>query len=1569
MSHTQTARAARLRKTAMAVAVLGLLAAHGARSEEFNTATFGTSITRNLSTNSLDLIYAVDNDAPDNSTTAGTLRLSAGVWLTGQNISGVSTEQGLAVFSRQVRDFTNSGSTIDQYSLVNSTLVLEGNNSISGLVGVRVNLDNNGGGNFYGSYVADPIARIDVNGPNVVFNRSLFAQRIDLNQGAAVDFLGQIGDANNNTVLDYKGNNASVTLRGGQTLFGSIVNSTSAVGDKTNGSLILSGSGTVTGSIGSADSGLSLIRLDGSGSTVLFGGSVTADHLDYQASSAVTVQGSLRMNADAAPGARHQVSFNQTDGLLTLVGGDLTGLAGSPVATTSVDGRGTLRFAGTGAVQTVTGDVGAQGLRVARFDVGNVGVENAATVVMDGNLHAVAVSLNNNAVAAHSRLTLASGRSLRADALSTDANGMGELVLSGGVQTVDAPVGAANARLSLVQAGAAGGVATFEAGVFANTVENTATGTSTFRGPVTATAVNVAAGTSTFEQAVSATSVAIGTGSGSFQQSVTTSTLAIGGGSGTFGGAVGAATSVAIGDGTGTFHAAVTSPSTTIARGTGTFNAVTTTNLSFTDAGTAHLNQGLTGTVAFGGHGATVQLGSGKTITGAITTTTANTGVLNARGDGVLRSTVGAAGASIARLNVNTVGQSTPNGLVAEASIWAGQTSLQNGGTLTLNPGVNLTGTDPAIPALVTSADNTGTLRLLGASTVTGRVGAQGAAIGLIDGSTSTAPVTFDGAVVARVIDLGIDNKPANFKGTVQAAELHVGGAPGLPGVAVTLEKSAAIGRLTYRGDGLVRSLQGLTGTVDFNNKWGELRLGDSVNLDTAATPFVNAAEGVLRFEGHSTVTGVLGSAATSSVANPTDRLADVYAGANGKIVTFKNDVRLGGTTLHVEGTGTVNLEGSLYAPLQYDADGLVNVSSGQQIGAATTQAAGTGTLNFIGNATTAAQIGTAASPLKAVNFHGPMADARAAAPSADPATVSIGHSVYSLSTGVGHPAASDPATTLDITRSGLFLGSSLTLGPKVTLNTAGTFARTAISGRDSVTFAHTRNADGSLSANALITRSQTGSGQIATAGATLNVAVNAVPWDAGHGGGRVDPTASSGLTGTSGSSLVMTGAETVNVALLSSLRNGASLSLIDTAINAGPAQTGTLSDNSHVIDTVLSRGVDGDLVLTVSRDANTYVDKSGTLGHISNPAARRLGAMAAAGTGYDVDLQSVLNRLDLDQWGYGSDRDSLAVQVKRLAPIANRSFDRAALNALSIGVDQIATRLKDLRTVEAGPDGRSYGLWVRNGIADARQAGDADSDGFTHAYRGFTLGADSRINPRWLAGTALSYGRTKVEQKGFRQGDAGTIDTVQFTAYSAYDLNENFYADGVLSVARQEVAGLRTAAIDRVASFEYASRRAHALKIGVGYRLPVPQSSVVITPLVTAEEGRSSMAAHSETGAGDIGLAFGERKLRKSEFGVGLRLNATRQVAGFVLRPEVALLRVRDRRAVEPAQVTARYIGDTSGSFATDLSAVTPIGTRLQLGVGVLLSKTGSMTLRYQRDERKLYHSDRADLMLRWDY
>jgi hypothetical protein len=74
----------------------------------------------------------------------------------------------------------------------------------------------------------------------------------------------------------------------------------------------------------------------------------------------------------------------------------------------------------------------------------------------------------------------------------------------------------------------------------------------------------------------------------------------------------------------------------------------------------------------------------------------------------------------------------------------------------------------------------------------------------------------------------------------------------------------------------------------------------------------------------------------------------------------------------------------------------------------------------------------------------------------------------------------------------------------------------------------------------------------------------------------------------------------------------------------------------------------DGDLVVKFDRIADVYVTRSNTSGHFSNPAANRLAALGVAGTGYTEDMQTVFNRLDIDQWGYGNNEANLATQAKR---------------------------------------------------------------------------------------------------------------------------------------------------------------------------------------------------------------------------------------------------------------------------------------------------------------------------------
>lgn len=1811
-----TYRIIKVGKTAVSVAVMGFIVMGGgvALADDINVR-LQPAITTNLTTPSISLFYDNGANATGVSNTNNfTINLDRGVNLSGQNITGLSN-QGFAVYSRD----NDNGPGIDKFSLVNTTLNLSGGNNITGLVGAQALWD----GIKFNSFLIDPLKEININGSDVVFNRDVYSGAINLTTAVSVDFWGNVsGSALANqrpTTLDFKGNNAIVTLGAGVTLDGNIANTTPQATDKTSGSLILLGNTTVTGSVGAAGtpaSGLSLIRVAGSGSTASFGRDVYVDHLDYANAVTVNINGSLIMNTDTATNAEHGVRFNSKDGVLNITGGDLTGVSTTPVVSNLGNNLGTVTFIGTGGTQTVTGQMGETARWLKTINIGDVNsTANYSSVTVNGNIFATTVALNNkaDATAQSSSLTLGTGSNLTATNVTTDANGQGQLILAGGTQTVDAVVGADLQRLDLVRAGANGANSTFKDKVYANTVENSGTGSSTFKGTVDATNVNVNAGTSTFDAAVTTTNATIGTG-------------------------------------------------------TATFNGTTTANLAFTGTGTANLNQDLTGTVAFGGNQATVNLADTKTITGAISTTTTNTGILNVLGDGTLGSTVGATNLGIAQLNINTGNsQNTTNGLLAQGSIFAGQTTLQNNGTLTLNSDVNLTGTDNSKAALVTSVDNTGSLRLLGNSTITGPVGEASKFLRLIEAGAANALVTFKGATAATTTEVSginakirfdsglttnvldyktngtsvtvtgdltlsshnstagqvkfngkaselnlvdgnlvgnaqtvsvstsangtgilnvqstapetqrtvtghigdanaalnelnvgfnsLDNSfkktlltvdgnifavntnldadstltlasgrnltgvtvttatnntgtlrlaggsqtidavvgtstaklklvqageiassSSTFKENVFASEVRVGagsinladgkaltgnitatnantgsfntlgaatingdvgsssvglgqlnlntagvtsqttvvngsifagqtklnndgtlvlaagknltgtdtnltalvtstpntgslvlqgtstitGGIGEAGAALKLIKAegtaattvtldgAVVAETVKIGDGKVQLKNTVTGLVDFQGKSGQLRLADNVNLSTSVTPFANANSASLYMEGNSTITGQLGSATEDRT-----NLKDVFAGVNGKIVTFKNDVHLASTTLHVVGTGVVNLEGNLYAPIVFDADGSVNVGSGKQVtGTVTTAANNTGTLNFVGDVTTLNTMGTSGASLKAVNFHSsttglPLKDGAA--------TVNLGHSVYATNTTVGN--ATSP-TTFNITGN-VNLGTNVTLTDKVTLNTAGTFS----------TFG---SSDGRLVSATVPTQSTFGAGTFNTNGATLNFAVGTLAWDSGPG--LINELASSTITGTgtAPSTLAMSGTETVNVTLQGSLRNGQTISLIDVRSGGDIAVPDgvKLNDNSFVIDTILTRGSgNGDLVLTATRGNNAYITQSATQGHASNAAALRLGTLAAAGTGYTQDMQTVLNKLDINDWGYGNNQANLATQVKRLAPVANRSYTLAAQNANSASMDLIGDRLKDLRKVESTGDAQPKSVWLRNTMSSSRLGAANGVDGFKHRFAGFTLGADTRPSDRSMVGGALSYGSTRVTQSDAYLGDAGDVKTLQLTAYGAYDFNEKLYLDGMFSLAQHDLTGARTSVVGRVAS-QNRDASSSAFKLNLGYRIALPDSTMVLTPLLSHESSRLSEDAYTETGAGDISLAMNAQRYRKSQTGLGLRLNGTTQISGMVAKPEVALLRLRDSSANGVQAISGHFVGDANGTdFNTSLADVGKSSTRFQLGVGLLMSKTSTMSVRYQREQRSHYSSDMAELLLRWDF
>jgi hypothetical protein len=1504
-----------------------------------NTGTGTSNFAANVTATNINVDNGISNFT--NNVAATTTRIGTGVGNFNTNGTGTTTVTDL--------NFTGAGTANLYNGLIFTNLNYAGNNATvnvsagKNLTGTAITTTTTGTGNLNmlsGNQTVNATvgaAGLALNIVNAGYGTGGISTTNFINAAAMyANTLNVVGDGTVNLSGGLVGNlNYVDTPANGTANFASGTNLTGNATTAVNGGGILSmlgGAQTVSGTVGAAGLALNTVNAGygaGAISTTNFinAAAVYTNTLNVMGDGTVNLSGGLVGNLNYAGAVAGQ---NGTANIA--VDKNLTGNV-----TTALNDTGILNL--VGGTQNVTSAVGAVGAAVNTVNAGADGaastfthaaapvyattlnVTGNGTVNLDGgltgNLHyadAVAGQNGTTNIAVDKNLT---------GNVTTALDNTGILNMLGGVQTVSGAIGAAGFALNNVNSGVNGAVANFAGDVFSINVNNTGAGTSNFAQNVTATNLNVTNGISNFTNNVTATTTTIGTGVGNFNTN----------GTGTTAGNI-------------VFSADRTQIITPSALG----------------SATANLYNGLTGNIDFASKDAVTNVWDGKAITGSVTSTGATVkdganGVLNFKGAGAISGAIGAdVNTGISQLNINTEGLASKT-VAANGDIWSESINLKNAGVLTLAANTNIVGTTAvavsgAQQSVTTDTANTGTLTLIGGGhTVTGGVGSNATPLGVINAG-----------------DAGVDT----FNNTAYAQTLNFTG----NGV-VALNGQAGLKADGSAGTNLDSTNAGLIGVVDFGVNavsTGTLSIGTGVNLTTGAggINFRDANGATLRFLGTSTVTGEVGALATAPNTLANSTLKSIYAGAAGNTVTFKDNVHVSGNTFHV-GAGTVNLLGDLYGPLLFDADGTVNVSNTKSIrnepldptvvGTVKTAANNTGTLNYLGGTTLSNDIGENAPllHLKAVNFH---SDTTVAAVSQN-----IDKNIFATTTTIGNATT---GTTANVTATGKFLGDNLTLAAaNVTLNTAGVVAGSALSPVD---FAHTKNADGTLTNTALVTDSTTGAGVMTTNGAAMNFAVGTAAYVAGGANGAISAAGSSSIAGGAGSTLVMNGTEKINVSLLGSTRNAESYALIDVSAGAAGPQAATLQDNSFVIDTALSRSATGDLVLTTSRDANTYVAKSGLSGHVSNAAATRLGALAASGTGYSSDMQTVLNKLDVDQWGYGNNQANLANQVKRLAPIANASGALAAFDATSNALYTVGEHLAVLRgdTAMADTDGVGYHFGAGNSIwlkllGGALSRKEADGyDGFKTLMSGLVLGVDTKVY-NGVIGLAGNYIASSIDQQDFRDGDTGKMNTWGVGLYGTQQFGK-VYVDGNLGYAQHSLDSNRSTAVGRTANAKFDFKQISA-KLGGGYRINLDgKGASVLTPILSVEYGNLNQSSYTETGAGALNLNVDSQTLDRIRGSLGLRFNTVLKGGDASFYPE--LMAAVNTQSMGHTDVAASFAGDTSGNTFKTQGVNTPNTTyTLAANLRIVPYKTIELQIGYRYEGGANLSSHMGEIRGAWAF
>lgn len=1478
-----------------------------------------------------------DNPLYATDTLDNTITLRAGRNITGRTVDDTL----LAIYSQ---DYWSGGhadgqggtdTTYTDTDLSQGTLEVMGNNTINGIVGM--NVDDSG---FIDEY--DALGTINLRGYNVTFGDDVHAANTNIYSGTNntinndYTFYGSL-DSNLNFHqaasvllnggltgdLNYNGYNSIVTVGQSQTIEGDVT--TSGV----NGVLVFQGAGEVQGAVGDASSSLKEVRANGIGNVLFTDNTSTAyvDHVNYQAAATIGFDGGLNLTVDDSTDAVNTVTFNNHDGVLQINNGDLTGIEEQAVVTTTSNNKGTVTM--VSGTQEIFGNIGSAGHAIKTLNIGgeNTGgldtsVNNYSETTANGDIYATSTVLNNNSTTNNSSLIMATDYDLYSTVTTTD-NGAGVLTLAGGIQNVTGDVGSNGMRLDQVNSGATGATSNFGTSetptdVYADTVSNTGTGTTNFSRNVTATTINVDNGTSNFTNNVTAVTTNIGTGEGNFNKNNTT--------------------------------------------------GVTDTNIVFTGAGTANLYNGLTngaigdGTIAFASHDATVNVWDGETIAGAITTLTdSNTGTVNYRGDGAITSTVGATGMGIKELNINTNNeQNTQAGVTANGDIYAGIIHLQNNATLTLADNTDITGTTTSetnvipltgstqvIAAALNGSTNTGTVRILGTSNITGVVGANDASIATIEAGATNELVTFNNMVYAKNL---------NYTGN---------------------------GTVVLNGQtGVDAATAGMKGTIDFGTNGtstGTLQIGDNVNLTTGANgiQFVDANSATMIFNGSSTVTGVVGGdTGTHST------FAEIYAGEDGKTVTFTDNVHvmegaLNPETFYVSGTGTVNFQGNLYGDLVYNADGVVNVSHTKSILvdtlplAVSTSTAHEGTLNYLGNTTLDTDIGESGTNLLAVNFN----------TETNNVTQTINKNIYADTTTIGHTNEIGDTATHLVNVTGQYDYAGATSMYEWAGQTAAIISN--VTGHDHIDFGGDLTIADTKSAINFGKSHVNVAGDLTTNDGAMSFTVNTL--DVTGADDAISSSAGSALVTVAGT-LNMSGAEKIHVNYVGSLANAGSYTLVTAGTSSGvyeENEAGLVSDNSFSIDTTVTLE-NNDLVASADRTGGSeytanalYTEKSQTQGDLSNNASKVLAGIAATGN-QTGDMIEVIQKMEIDSFGYGDTQQNLATQVKRLAPIANASLSQSAIGANTLTINTVSNRIADLRGdsvilpsagktgISSGDESIQNGAWVKVIASTATQQKDGMYDGYKTRSGGLALGIDRKFGNDITAGLAFGYTRTNIDQQDFRSGDSADTDSYNVVAYASKDF-EHAYVEGALSYAHHNTENSRATAVGRTAQADIDANQ-YTGHLSAGYRFNI-QDHATITPFLALDYTHLTQDAYTETGAGAINLSVDEMSTNRTTVGGGLRIGTYIENGSATLRPEVKFAAYHISGGSD-TDITAQYVGGGE-KFVTPGNDLNNMMYNVGLGLKAQMNDTTSLgfTIDYDRSSNGLFQGYTGQLVGRYEF
>ena len=423
---------------------------------------------------------------------------------------------------------------------------------------------------------------------------------------------------------------------------------------------------------------------------------------------------------------------------------------------------------------------------------------------------------------------------------------------------------------------------------------------------------------------------------------------------------------------------------------------------------------------------------------------------------------------------------------------------------------------------------------------------------------------------------------------------------------------------------------------------------------------------------------------------------------------------------------------------------------------------------------------------------------------------------------------------------------------------------------------------------------------------------------------------------------------------------------------------------NSSALTRVESTNPNRQIVtITFNRANDEYITKSSTNNHPSNDAALKLGTIAADGVALG-DMQTALTRLDVNDFGYGNNAQNLAVQVKRLAPIANNVFAIISFDSMRLATGAIDYRMAARRGNWSGYSAADESFWLRGVASSANSSGSvpvatitaqdtAGHDGFKAKASGVVAGYDKRVSPNLLVGASFGALSTNIGLSDDRAGEASKMSQNVWSLYAEATSDNAAFVATKLNYGTGSITGMRRTAIDRVAEFTFDTRNTE-VAVKTGKRFDLSNGRSAITPYLQVSRANYTQANYQETGAGDLSLNISELNIGRTTAEVGVSMSHKGRFNG-VKALTVLGVSVGKDLSVSDQTIHARYTGDTHTQHANYTSFTTPAEAwatkyvHLQLDLQLEVSKGAMFKWGVDAELRQGRQKYSSDISMNWVY